>query len=239
MENSTYTTLTRQSGLWNELRIVANNIANSSTTGFRQEGLTFSEYVVRTGPETDSLSMSRGIARHTSMLQGGQIQTGGTFDLAIEGEGFFQVETPAGVRLTRAGAFLPNAEGDLVTPDGYPVLDAGGAPVFVPPDANQISIAADGTVSADGTPIGQIGMVLPADPLSLTREDGVRFAFDGDTLPADAARMVQGFVEGSNVDPVSQIARLIEVQRAYEAGQSLLEKEHERIRSTLQALAGR
>lgn len=239
MENATYAGLTRQSGLWSELRVVANNIANSSTTGYRQEGLTFSEHVSRTGTGEPSLSMARAMARHTSMLQGGHTQTGGSFDLAIQGEGFFQIETPDGVRLTRAGAFGPNAEGDLVTPEGYPVLDAGGAPVFVPPDANTISIAADGTIAADGNPIGQIGLVIPDDPLSLRREDGVRFNFDGNTAPAENASMLQGFLESSNVDPVSQIARLIEVQRAYELGQKFLDKEDERIRTTIQALSRR
>lgn len=236
MENASYATLTRQSGLWSELRVVANNIANASTTGYRQEGLAFSEFVVSTGQGEPSMSMARGNMRLTSMLPGGHTRTGGTFDLAIEGEGFFQVETPDGVKLTRAGAFVPNADGDLVTPDGYLVLDAGGAPVFVPPDANQISIAADGTISADGAPIGQIGLVMPNDPLSLVREDGVRFGFDGDTIPAENGRMIQGFIEGSNVDPVGQIARMIEVQRAYEMGQTLLEQEHERIRKTMQAM---
>ena len=128
MENAGYTTLTRQSGLMREMRIVANNIANSATTGFRQEGLVFSEYV-KSIDGASSLSMGQGNARHTSFIQGTLTQTGGTFDFAIEGDGFFLVETPAGERLTRSGAFSPNAEGDLVTMDGFRVLDAGGAPV--------------------------------------------------------------------------------------------------------------
>ncbi len=80
-------------------------------------------------------------------VQGPLTQTGGRFDFAIEGEGFFLIETPAGQQLTRAGAFTPSAEGELVTPDGHRVLDAGGAPIFVPPDATAISVAADGTMS--------------------------------------------------------------------------------------------
>ncbi|NCO85931.1 MAG: flagellar hook-basal body complex protein [Rhodobacterales bacterium] len=236
MDNATYTTLTRQSGLMREMRNVANNIANASTTGFRAEGLIFSEYVSALGPGTPSLSMATANVRDTVMTQGTLAQTGGPFDLAIEGDGFFLIETPQGQRLTRAGSFTPNADGDLVTPDGYRVLDAGGAPVFVPQGVGNIGIAPDGTISADGAPIGQVGLVTPTDPGAMIREDGVRFRADAGFGPAEGGRIVQGFLEGSNVDPVLQIARMIEVQRAYELGQSFMDKEDERIRSVIAAV---
>ncbi|MCB1340500.1 MAG: flagellar hook-basal body complex protein [Pseudooceanicola sp.] len=234
MDNATYVALSRQSGLMNEMRIVANNIANAATTGYRQEGLIFSEYI-RSAPDQVSLSMTRGQVRNTSLEQGTLTQTRGAFDLAIEGDGFFLIQTPNGQRLTRNGSFSPSANGDLVTQDGYQVLDAGGAPLFVPGDA-QIAVAADGTLSADGQPLGQIGVVLPADPLSLIREDGVRFRTEGGTEPADGAKVLQGFVEASNVNPILQIARMVEVQRAYEAGQSLLDAEDQRIRNAVKTL---
>jgi flagellar basal-body rod protein FlgF len=237
LENATYTTITRQSGLMREMRLVANNIANSSTTGYRQEGLAFSEHVKALGRTDDSLSMATASARETSMLQGGLTQTGGSFDLAIEGEGFFLIQTPDGERLTRAGSFTPNGQGDLVTQDGYPVLDAGGAPVFVPTGAGPIGIAPDGTVSAGGQPITQIGIVQPIDDMGLMREDGVMFRADGGFEPAEEGKMLQGFLEESNVNPVMQITRMIEVQRAYELGQSFMDKEDERIRAVMQALS--
>ena len=164
MENATYTTLTRQTGLLQELQVIANNIANASTTGFKAESVAFSEYIDALDGEASSLSMARAHARRTDFSQGSLTQTGGTFDLAIEGEGFFLVQSPNGERLTRAGAFTPNADGDLVTMDGFPVLDAGGAPVFIPQGLGQIGIAADGTISAQGRPIGQIGIVAPVEP---------------------------------------------------------------------------
>ncbi|WP_109465372.1 flagellar hook-basal body complex protein [Albibacillus kandeliae] len=234
MSSTGYVTLSRQGGLMNEMRIVANNIANAATTGFRQEGLVFSEYI-RTAPDQPSLSMSRAQVRNTSMEQGALTQTGGRLDLAIEGEGFFLIQTPAGQRLTRAGSFATSANGDLVTPEGHPVLDAGGAPVFVPAGAD-VAIADDGTISADGQPLGQVGLYLPADPLQLKREDGVRFDSPAGVLPAEDARLIQGFLEGSNVNPVLQIARMIEVQRAYEMGQSFLETEDQRIRNAVKTL---
>lgn len=236
MENATYTALTRQSGLMNQMRVVANNIANISTTGYRSEGVIFSEHVSALGRQDESLSMATAAVRNTLASQGALVQTGGPFDLAIEGEGYFLIETPEGERLSRAGAFTPNENGDLVTPEGYRVLDAGGAPVFVPTGAGPVGVAPDGTVSAGGIPVGQIGLVIPSDPMGMIREDGVRFRADGGFEPALDGRMLQGFLEESNVNPVLEISRMIEVQRAYELGQSFIDKEDERIRSAIRAL---
>jgi len=233
MSNSIYANLTRQTGLMSELQIVANNIANASTTGFKSQGVVFSEYIAGVDTEGDSLSMGRLNAKSTSFEQGGHTNTGGTFDLAINGDGFFAIETADGTHLTRAGAFLPNQANELVTPEGLRVLDAGLAPIFVPPDAGKIAISPDGTVSANGRPLAQVGLFALEDGAKLSREGGTRFSSDGDLVPADDASVAQGFLEASNVNPLSEIARLIEVQRAYEAGQSFLENEDKRVRSIL------
>jgi len=236
MENATYSVLTRQSGLSNQMRVVANNIANLSTTGFRAEEVIFSEHIAALDRGNPSLSMATSSTRNTVTAQGTLVQTGGPFDLAIEGEGFFLIETPDGERLTRAGSFTPNENGDLVTMDGHRVLDAGGAPVFVPQGAGPVGIAPDGTISAGGQPIGQVGLVRPIEATGLVREDGVRFRAEGGFEPAFDGRMMQGFVEESNVNPILEIGRMIEVQRAYELGQSFIDKEDERIRSAIRAL---
>lgn len=235
MDNAGYTTLTRQSGLARELQTIANNIANTATTGFRSEGLIFSEYV-QSVDNGASLSMGQGNVRNTSFEQGTLTQTGGAFDFAIEGDGYFLIQTPAGERLTRAGSFSSSAEGDLVTNDGFPVLDAGGAPLFIPPDVGALGVSPDGTLSAGGVPLGQIGLVQPTDPLMMIREDGVMFRSDAGFEPTESARVVQGFVESSNVNPLGQMARMIEVQRAYELGQSFMDSEDERIRAALKSL---
>lgn len=233
MGNTVYTSLTRQSGLMKEMQIVANNIANMATTGYRSENLIFSETVKSMGSEQPSISFATAKAHSTKLAQGALTQTNGTYDFAIEGEGFFQVLTPAGERLTRNGAFFPSAGGELVTAEGYPVLDPGGAPVFIPADAGQVALAADGTLSVDGEPLGQIGVVRPAEGSSLAREDGVRFRAEGDIEPVESPVVFQGFLESSNVDPVTEIARMIQVQRAYEMGQSFMEKEDERLRGVM------
>lgn len=235
METAGYVALSRQSGLVREMQIVANNIANAATTGYRQEGLVFSEYV-HASPEQSSLSMSRARVPNTSMEQGALTQTNGTFDFAIEGDGFFLIETPGGERLTRSGSFSPNAAGDLVTMSGHRVLDAGGAPVFVPGSGSNLQVASDGTLSSDGQVLGQIGLFRPTDPINMEREDGVMFRTQGGVEPAENANMLQGFLEGSNVNAISQMSRMIEIQRAYEMGQSFLETEDQRIRNAVKSL---
>ncbi len=233
--DTAYTTLSRQSGLMNEMRLVANNIANANTTGYRAQGLVFSEFV-RDMPGNPSLSMARAEVRNTSLQQGVLTETGGQFDFAIEGDGFFKIETPNGNRLTRAGAFSPNSEGDLVTMDGHRVLDSNGAPVFVPPDAASIDVGGDGTLSVEGQFLGQIGVYSVADPKTLVREGSNLFRTDAEVAPVEGPVVLNRFLEGSNVNAIEQVTRLVEIQRAYELGQSFLETEDERVRGALKAL---
>lgn len=235
MDPTGYVTLSRQSGLMREMQVVANNIANAATTGYRSEGVIFSEHV-HSAPGSEPVSMGRARVRDTSMAQGALVPTGGAFDLAIEGEGFFLIETQAGERLTRAGSFSPDANGDLVTAAGDRVLDEGGAPVFVPPDAGNIQVGADGTISAGDRVLGRLGLVLPADPGGLVREDGVMFRAEAGIEPAPQARILQRVLERSNVNAVGQLARMVEIQRAYEIGQSFLQTEDQRLRDAVKTL---
>lgn len=236
MDNAGYTTLTRQTGLMAEMQAVANNIANASTTGYKREGVIFSEFVKALDSGDPSLSMALGNVRDSRLDQAPLTQTGATYDLAVQGEGFFLVEGPQGPMLTRAGSFTPSPEGELVTLDGYRLLDAGGAPVFVPADASSIAIGTDGTMAADGQPLTQIGLWAANDPNDMAHRDGVRFEVPGGAQPLiEGGTILQGFLENSNVDPIGEIARMIEIQRAYEQGQSFLEREDERIRSVIQA----
>lgn len=235
METSGYVTLTRQSGLMREMEIIAHNMANAATTGFRQQGIVFSEYIEAIG-QGDSLSMAAARVKSTSMSQGILTQTGNPLDLAIEGNGFFQLETQNGIRLTRAGAFNVNSVGDIVTAEGHRVLDIGGAPINVPPGEADVTVAADGTVSLGEQLLGQLGVVEPEAGADLKREAGVLFQTNAALIPAANGLVLQGHLEGSNVDAISQLTRLIEVQRAYEMGQKLLDMGDERSKSALQTL---
>ncbi|WP_213272000.1 flagellar hook-basal body complex protein [Hyphomonas sp.] len=238
MSSSIYTTLTRQQGLMQEMQVVANNLANASTTGYKSDRAVFTEYLVSTGNSGDhSLSMGT-LGGHTfQMEQGGLNFTGGRFDLAIQGEGFFMVETPQGQRLTRAGHFQLSGAGQLIDMQGNAVLGAGGNPINIPEDAGEVTFGEDGTISGNGQIIDQIGIML-ADG-QLQRDSNSYFTAEGGTVQAQDAKLVQGALEQSNVSPVLEVARMIEVQRAYEAGQALLEREDQRISQLITAVRER
>ncbi|MGJ8562367.1 MAG: flagellar hook-basal body complex protein [Alphaproteobacteria bacterium] len=238
MDNASYINISRQSGLLKELNTIANNLANSGTVGYKRETAVFSEYVNslhNKGGSVDnehSLSIGR-LAAHVSHFESGELRlTGGNLDVALDGEGFFRVETPAGERLTRAGNFLTNQEGTIVTPGGYAVLDDAGGQIQIPPDVSTLTIGPDGTISADSVALGRFGVVT-ASPLDLSREGENFWSARQGVVPIEDPRMLQGYLEGSNVLPVAEIARMIEVQRYYDAGQKLMDMEDDRIKSVV------
>ncbi|MCI5047842.1 MAG: flagellar hook-basal body complex protein [Aquisalinus sp.] len=236
MDNPGYVSLSRQAGLLKELNTIANNIANADTAGYKREGALFTEYIAAAGRDDPSLSIGRLGAHFADLSQGEFNKTGGTFDVAIQGEGFFLIGTPGGERLSRAGHFMTTAEGTLVNPDGFSVLDDAGGEIQIPPEVAQIAIAGDGTISADGNALGRLGVVTAA-PENLVREGSNLWRAEGGYKPVEERTVLQGFIESSNVDPVSEIARLIEVQRNYETGQKIFEQEDERISQVIQTVS--
>ncbi|GLQ24348.1 flagellar basal-body rod protein FlgF [Algimonas ampicilliniresistens] len=240
MDNAIYTMITRQSGLMREFSTVANNVANMGTTGFKAEHGVFSEYISQLeggagAPDhATSLSMGRLGAHATDLSDGSLRATGGALDMAINGEGFFQVQTAAGERLTRAGHFMLNAERILVDPMGNSVLGVGGGEIAIPLEASNIQVARDGTISSDGIEYGRIG-VFTAPIGNMSREGNNLWLAPG-AQPLENPMIASGFLEQSNVNPVLEMARMIEVQRHYDAGQSLMDLEDERIRSVAKAV---
>jgi len=235
MDNALYyLAINRQRGLATAMDTIANNVANITTTGFRREGLVFSEFV-QAPDHGPSVSMAD-LRTHYPSPRAGELRvTGGRFDLAIQGEGFFQVEGAEGPLLTRAGAFQLSPEGFVVDPQGRRLLDSGAAPLFIPPDARSVTIAPDGSLSVDGRLQAELG-VVDAPPETLVRVGDTAYRAREGVQPAQAPRIRQGALEGSNVDPVAEIARMIAVSRAYEQVQGLIEDEDERIRRTIETL---
>ncbi len=237
MSNAIYASLARQQGLMQEMQVVANNLANSSTTGYKTDRAIFAEFLVGTGPSQDSLSMG-GLAGHAFKMEQGSLKfTGGQFDMAVQGEGFFVLQTAQGPRLTRAGHFQLSPESTLVDGFGNAVLGTGGNPITIPQEASNISIGNDGSISADGQLIDRVGVVRPQG--ELLRDSNTLFAAPEGYAQFDEANVVQGALEQSNVLPVLEVARMIEVQRAYEAGQAMLEREDQRITQLISAVRER
>jgi len=232
MNNALYVGLSRQMTLKREIDVIANNIANSDTVGFKVESLMLREDVqtppVKLGagaapPEKITFVHDAGVSR--DFAQGSLKQTGGVFDLGLQGEGFFEVQTQNGNRLTRDGRFTMNAQGQLVDVAGNLVMSQGGQPIRIDPTKTQPSIAHDGTVSQDGVVAGKVGVFKVADPAQLIKEPMGMFDPGAQTPAVDPKTNVQqGMIENANVDAIQQMTRMIAVSRAYEQVSNMMDQ---------------
>jgi flagellar basal-body rod protein FlgF len=251
MDNALLVGLSRQVALARELDAVANNIANLNTSGFKADGTIFEEYLMPVARErgfsgADSrLRFVRDRATWHDLGQGAIRQTGNPLDVAIDGAGFFVLQTAAGERYSRNGAFQINAAGELVTAAGERVLGEAG-PIRFQANDTAISIAADGTIrvregSRDvaGAIRGRLRIVTFAAPHRLRKDGGSRFLAPADMAPQPmpTPRLVQGAVEQSNVRAVVEMTRMIEITRAYTQVASLLQQQTELRRSAIEKLA--
>lgn len=240
IENAQLIGLSRQIGLQRQMDVVANNMANINTTGFKAENILFEEYVMpvarnRDFPRLDQpLSYVQDWATMHDLSGGAMVQTGSELDIALNGPGFFAVQTAAGERFTKAGSFQLSADGTLVDLNGNPVLGNGG-PIQFGPEETGILIGSDGSVSSSAGAKGSLRLVEFDSPQDLTREGSNLFA-GGTPTAATQTRVMQGFVEKSNVSGVSEMAEMIRVQRAYESAANLASKQDELRRSAIQRL---
>lgn len=221
MENALLIGLSRQTTLRNQLDVVANNIANINTTGYKSQSILFEEYLMPVAEASDFQGQDKTLSYVVDyksiydQSQGAFTQTGNPLDIAISGEGFFVVETEDGEAYTRNGAFHLDNSGQLVTADGKPVLGDGGPLQFSPEDG-AISIAEDGTVSTDLGEKGKIRLVRFENPEDLDRVGENLFEGE-DAEPVLNPRLTQGTIERSNVQGVVEVTRMIEITRSYQA----------------------
>lgn len=232
MDLTGYLGLGRGLGLQRAMEVLAGNVANADTTGFRRQDLVFEQHLRRSG-EAGSIAFGQEHGTTVDRQEGPLRATGGMLDLALVGAGWFRVASPEGERLTRAGRFSADADGRLVNSEAASVLDETGAPLVLPFDVQTISVAADGTLSADQRVIGRLGVVEPAGTAPLVPEGAGLYRTDAPLVAADDTRIVQGSLEGSNVQPVVEMTRLIEVTRAFESTQKLLETHHDLARRSV------
>ncbi|MGZ8363892.1 MAG: flagellar basal-body rod protein FlgF [Caulobacteraceae bacterium] len=220
MDNTLYVGLSRQMTLRRELDVIANNIANADTAGFKLESLMVSaeEKPLSGGGVSSAINfnLDSGVARDFS--QGGLKQTGATYDLAVEGEGFFKIGTDRGERYTRDGRFAVDGVGKLVNASGHAVLDDGGGEITLDPVLGDPTIGADGTVSQKGQVVGKVGVARFGSLAALSKDGDGLYRNVSNLQPETAtdSKVRQGMIETSNVQPIVQITRLIEVSRTYE-----------------------
>ena len=240
METTTLIALSRQGGLRRQLDVVANNIANMNTTGFKGERMMFVEHLVKSQESGKllgtKLSFARDIATMLDVSEGPMETTGNPLDLAITGEGYFVIQTENGERYTRNGRFKLDDGGQLVNQNGEPVLSIGGQPFFLSPEDTEISISKDGTMSTNNGDLGQIRVVTFDNQQVLERSAAGLFSSEAPPKDVQETEIVQGMLEGSNVQPIFEMARMIDIHRTYDGVRSFIEREDERIRNMIRQM---
>lgn len=239
MELSLHVATAAQKNLREQLNVVANNIANSQTVGFRAEIVDFKSLVSQSAengvhfPDVANLQ--------PSIMQGALSETGNPLDIAITGDGWFAIDTPAGTAYTRDGRFMMTNLGELQTLEGYQVLDAGGAPIQVENATQAPEILQDGRILSNGNLVGNIG-IYQIDPENfISRFSNSAFVASVPGVPieiGDATLLNQGYIEGSNVSAVHELTNLIAISKSYESVSNLIGKVDDALSRSVRELGG-
>ncbi|MCC7015682.1 MAG: flagellar basal-body rod protein FlgF [Rhodospirillales bacterium] len=239
METTSLISLSRQTGLRRQMEVVANNLANMNTVGFKGENMMFVDHFVRSRggekPFPQKLHFVRDIATFRNAIEGEITQTNNALDVAITGPGYFVVQTPDGERYTRNGRFQLDQSGQLVTQEGFAVLTQGGPIVLGPRDAS-VDIARDGTVASETGQLGKLRVVTFDNEAALRQVGNTLFRTDETPRAAEKPTVIQGALEASNVQPIVEITRMIDVQRTYESLARFIDREDERIRTLVREI---
>ncbi len=242
MQSGLYVSLSSQIALDRRLTTIADNMANVNTVGFRGTNVKFDEVLSNT--QNDIGAKVAFVSQGNDYLseKNGELQnTGNTMDFAIKGDAWFQIDTPAGKVLTRDGRFQLSNTGQLLSTRGYPVLDPGGAPIQVRRDGGPVTVGQDGSMTQDGKPVGSIGL-FTAD----LAQGFVRFENSG-VIATQAAQpvvdrsdigVIQGFLEQSNVNGISEMTNLIQVNRAFEDITALIRDSEGSLEEAIKTLGG-
>ncbi len=239
MQSSLYVTLSAQMALQRRVDTIAHNVANATTAGFRAEEVRFETILsdITSEPTAFASMGDTYISRKTGPVS----QTDNALDVAVKGEAWLAIETPAGQVYTRDGRMRMTQDGQLQTLNGHAVLDAGGAAIQLNPAGGTPEIATDGTITQNGQRVGVIGLFeIPAEA-KLRRHENSGVIPDRPAIPVvefSTAGLAQGYVEGSNVNPVSEISRLVLVSRAFDAVTASIETSEATFRDALRTLAG-
>ena len=236
--------LSNQMALERSVDIIANNIANSSTTGFKREGILFDSYVKQAaGAQGGGTSYVYDRATYRDTSAGVISHTGNPLDLAIQGNGYFEIQTPQGVQYTRDGAFRADNQGQIVTSTGLPVLDSSGQPITLPADARDITVSSDGFVTVQSgigsnrTQLAQIGLVTFADDGQVASAGHGLLTTTQTPTPSTDGSIVQGAIENSNVNSIKEITDLIQIQRAYEQSTNMIGNDNARLDNAINILS--
>ncbi len=213
MQSNFYVGLSGQLAIERRLQSIANNVANMNTAGFRADGITFDTVLSNTGDQPVAFSTEG--ANYISTRAGERTKTDNPLDVAIQGDAWFGIKTPTGIAYTHDGRMKLGPGGEIRTLNDYPVLDAGGSSLLLDPDAGPPVISADGMLTQNGVQVGALGLFSIDPQAKLTRAENSGVIPDVAATPVldfSATGVVQGYVENSNVNPILEISKLIQIQ---------------------------
>lgn len=236
MENSVYIGLSGQMALQSKMDLIAQNIANVNTPGYRAQNAVFEEYLDRPKGMKETMSMVMDYGQYQLTDPGPVKITGSVLDVALVGTGFMGIQTPEGVQYTRAGNFAMDQQGKLINARGMAVASAGGGDILIPSDAKNIYIDHKGVVSTDDGPVGTIMVKEFSSEQILEPVGNGLYKTDDAGKIAEKTTVHQGKLEGSNVQSVIEMTRMIDVSREYQMMQRIAQNEHDRIRGAIQRL---
>ena len=239
MESGLYVALSGQIALERRLDTIARNMANASTAGYRADEVSFEAVIAGM---RDPVAFASAGEPFILRQPGALTQTGNPLDVAVDGDAWLGIATPAGTAYTRDGRMRINPAGELQTLNGYPVLDVGNAPILLDPNGGEVKIARDGMITQDGQQIGAIGLFRIEPAAGLARYDNSAVIPDIAAAPVldfTANGIAQGFVEGSNVDPIRELTRLIMVSRTFEATATAIADTESSLKDGIRTLGGR
>lgn len=234
MDNTSYISLSRQSALWNQLEVVANNMANVNTIGFKGSDVLFAEHLVKVRsddrPFKDKVAFTQDFGLIRDMNQGPLRHTNNTLDLAIQDDGYFVLQGKDGeFNYSRAGNLTLDIDGRIVNQEGLPILSTTNQPIAIEASVDEIVINGDGAVIVNAEEVDRIRVVDFADPRELQQVDGTLFSAEGmQPIEIEFPRIAQGALEDSNVNGVTEMTRLIALNRAYQDIGKMIESEHAR-----------
>ena len=237
MENIGYVGLSQQLAMQQQMNITANNIANMNTPGFKATGVLFKDFINKPKGGGEEINQVINQATYRNLAPGSMSRTGNTLDLALNGAGYFVVQTPNGPGYTRDGSFSLNAAGELINQSGRQVLSDGGQPIVFPPEATDIQITPEGVITSSVGEIGRLKITNLDQPQKMKRlGDNLLSAGGAREIPVEKTSVVQGSVEGSNVNAVLEMNKMIELLRMYQSTARMLQNDHDRIRGAIQKL---
>jgi len=226
IENAILVGLSRQVALSRQMDIVANNIANMNTVGFRAEQVMFREFLVDT-KEGDTISYVQDFGVAMDLSEGPMQSTSNPMDVAISGPGYLVVQTADGEKYTRHGHLRLDDQGRLVTQDGNPILDEEGKEIEFEDPTVAIDISRDGTITAADGETFRLQVVGFDNQQDLEKAEGGLYETDQAPFEIDDPQVMQGMLESSNVNSITEMTRMISVQRSYEAMQQMVKSDHD------------